>query len=66
MTLKGVVFEIVSLGLVLGSLFFFYRCTAFLTEKDYLAATLTLFIGITVVRVGVELARLAVIARREE
>ena len=65
-TVKGALYEILSLMLIAGSLFFFFRCTLFLTDKDYLAATLTLFIGIAVVRVGVELARLAVIVRKEE
>lgn len=64
--MKGALYETLSIALLATSLFFFFRCTQFLTEKDYLAATLTLFIGFTVVRVGVELARLAVIVRREE
>jgi hypothetical protein len=63
---KGLFFEILSLGMVAGSLFFFYTSTRFLTDKDYLAATLTLFIGFTVVKVGVEFARLAVSVRRSE
>ena len=63
--MKGLFFEILSLGLILGSLAFFFQSTRFLTEKDYLAATLTLFIGFTVVKVGVEFARLAVITRKE-
>ena len=64
--MKGSFYEILSLGLILASLFFFYRCTVFLSDKDYLAAALTLVIGFVVVRVGVELARLAVIVRKEE
>jgi hypothetical protein len=63
---KGILYEILSLALIVGSLFFFYQCTVFLTEKDYLAATLTMLIGFAVARVSVELARLAVIVRREE
>lgn len=66
MTLKGLFYELVSLGLVVASLFFFYQSTRFLTVKDYLAAALTLFIGFAVVRVGVEMARLAVIVRKED
>lgn len=64
--MKGLFYEILSLALIVGGLFFFYQCTVFLTETDYLAATLTLFIGFTVVRVAVEMARLAVIIRKEE
>lgn len=64
--MKVVFFDILTTTLMAASLFFFYQCTVFLTEKDYLAATLTLFIGFTIVRAGVELARLAVIMRKEE
>jgi hypothetical protein len=63
---KGVLYEVLSVALIAGSLFFFYQCTVFLTETDYLAATLTLLIGFSVIRVAVELARLAVIVRKEE
>jgi hypothetical protein len=64
--LKGLLYEILSVALLAGSLFFFHRCTEFLTLKDYLAAALTLMIGFTIVRVAVDMARLAVIVRKEE
>ena len=64
--MKGIVYEISSLASITASLFFFYLSTRFLTEKDYLAATLALFIGFTVVKGGVELAKLGVISRRGE
>ena len=64
--MRGAVYEFLSVTLVAVSIGFFYWCTRFLTDKDYLSATLTLFIGFTVVRVGVEMARLAVIIRKEE
>lgn len=64
--MKGIFYELLSLALIAGSLFFFYQCTAFLTEKDYLAATLTMLIGFAVARVAIELARLGVIVRKEE
>ncbi|MBN1947702.1 MAG: hypothetical protein JW797_18700 [Bradymonadales bacterium] len=64
--MKGVIYEIVSLLLVFTSLFFFYRSTEFLADRDYLAAILSLVIGFLVVRASVDLARLAVISRRED
>ena len=64
--MRGAVYEVISVALIAVSIGFFYSCTRFLTDKDYLAATLTLFIGFTVVRVSVEMARLAVIIRKEE
>ena len=64
--MKGTAYELLSLTLVMISLVFFFTCTKFLAEKDYLAATLTLFIGFTMVRVSVEMARLAVILRKDE
>jgi hypothetical protein len=63
---RGTLYEIVSVGLMIASLFFFWVCTTFLGEKNYLGGTLTLFIGFTIVRVGVEMARLAVVLRKEE
>ena len=46
--MKGILYEIVSIALIVGCIYFFYRATEFLTDKDYLAATLTLFIGFAV------------------
>ncbi|MCA9563800.1 MAG: hypothetical protein KC561_09940 [Myxococcales bacterium] len=64
--MKGTIYDILSIGLLSVGVYFFYRCTVFLAEKDYLSGTLTLFIGFTVARLGVELAKLAVITKKEE
>jgi hypothetical protein len=56
-------FEGLSFILLSGSLVFFYECIRFLTRRDYVAATLLMFIGFAVIRVGAELARLALIER---
>ncbi len=64
--MKGTLYEVLSVALIAGSLFFFYECTQFLTLKDYLAAILSMLIGFAVSRTAVELARLAVIVRKEE
>ena len=57
-------FEALSLLLIGGSLVFFYECIRFLARRDYVAATLLMFIGFAVIRVGAELARLALIERQ--
>jgi hypothetical protein len=57
-------FETLSFILLSGSLLFFYECIRFLGRRDYVAATLLMFIGFAVIRVGAELARLALIERQ--
>lgn len=64
--MRSTLYEILSLGLLLGSIFFFYRCTEFLAQKDYVAGIVALGIGFLVIRVGVELGRLSIFMRREE
>lgn len=64
--MRATAYEILGLGLLLGSAFFFYRCIEFLAEKDYLSGLVVLVIGFVVIRTGVELGKLAVLARREE
>jgi hypothetical protein len=56
-------FEALAFILIGGSLVFFYECIRFLARRDYVAATLLMFIGFAVIRVGAELARLALIER---
>lgn len=56
-------FEVLSFVLLLGSLVFFYECVRFLSRRDYVSAILLMFIGFAVIRVGAELARLALIDR---
>ncbi len=66
MTRRSYVYDGLSWLLILGSLFFFFQSTQFLTAKDYVAAGITLVIGFLVVRVGVELGKLALLMRRRE
>ena len=60
------IYDLLSLTMVTSSLVFFYFATQFLVEKDYIAAAVTTFIGIFVVRVGVELAKLTLLMRRRD
>ncbi len=57
-------FEVLAFILLGGSLVFFYECVRFLGRRDYVAATLLMFVGFAVIRVGAELARLALIERQ--
>ncbi len=56
-------FEILSALLLLGSLLFFYECVSFLAKRDYVASVILMFVGFAVIRVGAELARLALVER---
>jgi hypothetical protein len=56
-------FEGLSLVLILGSLGFFGECVSYLGRHDYVAAILLLFVGVSVIHVGAELARLALVER---
>jgi hypothetical protein len=57
-------FHILSLLLLGSSLVFFWQCVSHLTARDYVAAALLMLIGISTLRVGSELSRLA-LAERE-
>jgi hypothetical protein len=56
-------FEILSALLMLGSLLFFYECVTFLAKRDYVASVILMFVGFAVIRVGAEMARLALVDR---
>jgi hypothetical protein len=56
-------FEVLSLILILGSLGFFMECISYLGRHDYVAALLVFFVGLSVIHVGAELARLALVER---
>jgi len=61
---KKIFFEVLAFLLLTGSLVFFYECVRFLARRDYVAATLLMFIGFAVIRVGAELARMALFERQ--
>lgn len=64
--MRALIYEILGLGLLLTSAWFFYRCLHFLAQKDYLAGLVVLVIGFVVIRTGVELGKLAILHRRDE
>ncbi len=56
-------FETLALILILGSLGFFLACVSFIARHDYVGGILLLFVGLSVIHVGAELARLALVER---
>ena len=64
--MRPLAYDIVSLALVLGSVFFLYRAVEFLAQKDYVAGVLTIAAGFLLIRGGAEIGRLAIVARRED
>lgn len=56
-------FEILSVSLFLGSGLFFLECLKHLTRRDYVSAVIVMFIGLSVIAVGKEMARLALIQK---
>ncbi len=63
--MRATMYDTVSLGLMTGSAFFFYQSVVFLANKDYVAGLLAIAIGFLVIRVGVEVGKLAVLIARE-
>ena len=60
----GALYDVTSLGLSGSSLYFFFLSTSYLSDKDYVAALLTVIVGFFLLRVGVEFGRLALVERR--
>lgn len=50
-------------ALFVAAVFFFFRSGDLLTQKDYLAGALHVLSGLALSKAGLELARLAVLAR---
>ncbi|RAL22947.1 hypothetical protein DL240_08630 [Lujinxingia litoralis] len=64
--MRAKLYDILGLGFLLGSAYFFVRTIEFLAQADYVAAMIALTVGFLVVRAGVDLARLALAASRED
>jgi len=52
-------FEVLSVLLIGSSLLFFWQCIDSMKQRDYVAAILLMCIGLAVITVGKEMARLA-------
>jgi len=56
-------FEALAIALIGGSLFFFKETLDYLARREYVAALLVMLIGVAVISVGKEMARLALVQR---
>ncbi|HIA00424.1 MAG TPA: hypothetical protein EYN06_04770 [Myxococcales bacterium] len=63
--MRKMVFEILGIVMVLASVVFFFYSVQFLSERDYIAAILQIFVGFAMVRSGIELTRMALLSDRD-
>lgn len=63
LSVRHVFFEILALLLIGGSIVFFVECIGYLARRDYVAALILMAIGIAVISVGKEIARLALVQK---
>ena len=61
--LRRFFFEALALALIGGSMFFFRESIGYLGRRDYVASLLVMLIGLSVITVGKEMARLALVQR---
>ena len=59
--MRRILYEVVGIALVLGSVGFFYYSVRFLADRDYIAGILEIFVGFGLVRAGLELTKLALL-----
>lgn len=64
--MQAKVYDILGIGFIIGSGYFFYRTIEFLAQSDYVAGFMALMVAFLVVRAGVDISRLALAADREE
>lgn len=57
--MRRILTEILSIALISSSLIFFYQCIRFLAKRDYIAATLLVIVGMSVLQIGAEIFRIA-------
>jgi hypothetical protein len=57
--------EILAVALLLAGGYFFYVCLRHLTDRDYVGSILIMFIGISLLRVGSDMAKLSLWDGRE-
>ena len=63
MIMRRYFFEILAVALMGGSLFFFKESLSYLARRDYVGAMIVMLIGVAVISVGKEMARLALVQR---
>lgn len=63
--MRGLIYDIIGLGFMFASGYFFYRCVEFLAQKDYVAGFIALIAGVVMVRAGSEISKLGLFIGRE-
>lgn len=63
--MRARIYDVLGVGFIVGSSYFFYRTVEFLARADYVAGLMGLIVALLVVRAGVDVSRLAVAARGE-
>lgn len=61
--MRRLVFELLALLLIGAALLFFRECVGFLVRRDYVSALVLLAIGLSVIAVGKEIARLSLVRK---
>ena len=61
--MRRYLYELLAIALIGGSIVFFRECIDYLARRDYIAAVILMFIGLSVISVGKEMARLALIQK---
>ncbi len=56
-------YEVLAVALIGGSIVFFRECIGHLVRRDYVAALVLMLIGLSIISVGKEMARLALIQK---
>jgi hypothetical protein len=56
-------FEVLAVLLMGGSIVFFVECIHYLSRREYVPAIIVMFIGLAVISVGREMARLALVQK---
>ena len=56
-------FELLAVLLMGGSLVFFVECITYLSDRDYISAIILMLIGVAVISVGKEMARLSLVQK---
>jgi len=61
--MRNYFFELLAVVLMGGSIVFFRECVDYLGRRDYIAALILMLIGVSIITVGREMARLALVQK---
>ena len=64
--MRRLILEALGILLLLASIVFFLFSVRFLGERDYIAAVLLIFVGFSLVRGGLELTKLSLLAGEQK